>query len=87
MGRDPAVGCERICSGPWKVARNYPCLFDETVKLVLSFATSKLNEAWFLTMDNIKTIYRNELDQLIVTKIEVDAKSLLNKNRYLGIKY
>uniref|UniRef100_A0A8C4S176 HAT C-terminal dimerisation domain-containing protein n=1 Tax=Erpetoichthys calabaricus TaxID=27687 RepID=A0A8C4S176_ERPCA len=68
------------------VAGNYPCLFDEAIKVLLPFSTSYLCEAGFSAMISIKTKYRNKLDvsnslRLKVTKIEVDAKAVMIKNR------
>uniref|UniRef100_A0A8C4SUX3 Zinc finger BED domain-containing protein 5 n=1 Tax=Erpetoichthys calabaricus TaxID=27687 RepID=A0A8C4SUX3_ERPCA len=68
------------------VAGNYPCLFDEAIKVLLPFSTSYLCEAGFSAMISIKTKYRNKLDlsnslRLKVTKIEVDAKAVMTKNR------
>ena len=44
------------------VAREYPCLCDEAMKVLLHFATSFLCGAGVSAMANIKTKYRNKLD-------------------------
>lgn len=68
------------------VAGNYPCLFDEAMKVLLPFTTSYLCETEFSDMVNIKTKYRNKLDisnslRLKITKVEVDAKTVMKENR------